>query len=98
MDSNPLSEAQKQALDDDLKVAGAFESIAQTEGFNYIKAYYQEKLAQFMNRTMNETDKSISEFEGARQELIGLKNLLTYIDGKLMVLENFRKAQSEQSR
>ena len=86
-----LSEDQKLALDDQLKRAGAFEELIRTKGWEYIKAYFTNKVQSFANSLLLQPQEPIEKFEAERQELAGLRKLIGYIDSDLQVLKDFRK-------
>lgn len=98
MDKQELTEEQEESYRDMLKQGSAFEAMMMGEGGTQIKAYYQARLTLFINDVFNQEDKPLSEFEGARRELLGLKRLLGTIENSIKVLHDERnKAKGSTS-
>lgn len=87
MDSN--NQAQ-QAKNQTLEQGVAFEDLIRTKGWEFVKSYYQLKVQSFATQILV-SEKPISEFEAERHQLVGLRNLLGYIDTSIKLLENERK-------
>lgn len=85
---------QQQDLEETLLRGGAFEEMVRTEGWNYILAYYQNQLRVFTNEMMNHPEKPISEFEGDRQKIIGLKGMIAQVTNTLDSVERYRSEQN----
>jgi len=86
-----LSEEQKQALSESLTRGSAFEEMVRSQGWGFIKAYYQAKIQRFATSLLLEENKPISDFEAERRELIGLRKLIGLIDNDIKALENDRQ-------
>jgi hypothetical protein len=79
---------QKEALEESLSRGQAFEELIRTKGWEYIKAYYQAKIQNFATSLLIKGDKKIEEFEGERQELIGLRKIFGFVDNDLKTLKD----------
>ena len=66
----------------------AFEETVRTKGWEYIKAYYLNKVQQFANSLLMEDKKEVVEFEAERRELIGLRKLIGFIENDIKVLRD----------
>jgi len=95
MDSQ-LSNQQQQYLDETLKRAGAFEELVRTKGWEYVKSFYQNRVQALANGLLL-SDEPITKFEAERQELMGIRKLLSYIDSDLTILADFRKKNEAKS-
>jgi hypothetical protein len=91
-----LTEEQRQALDDQLKRATAFEEMIRTKGWEYLKAYYQAEV-QGLATGLLVSEHPIVEFENKRREIIGIRKLMSLVDSDLNMLANFRKKQHGQT-
>lgn len=89
-----LSEQQKQALDDSLQRADAFEGMIKSKGWEYVKAYYANKLQAFTNGLFT-TDKEITLFDAERKKIAGLRELIGFIESDLDALRRYREQQSK---
>jgi hypothetical protein len=90
-------EAQRLSLEDSLKRGLAFEALIRSEGWEYIKAWYQNKIQHFATSLLTSDSKGIAEFENERRELIGLRRLMGLIDNDLKVLhDNEEKEKNEK--
>jgi hypothetical protein len=79
MEEQTLSKEQELSKNESLVRAEAFYEIARTQGFLYMKSYYENKLRSFVNELINKEEKSIEDFESERREVIGLKkNVCNY--------------------
>lgn len=96
MDKTQLSEAQKAYQDEQLKRGAAFEELIRTKGWEYVKAFYQNKMQALANNLMLSAD-PITKFEGERQELVGIRKLLAFIDSDIKALEEFRKKDDNRN-
>jgi hypothetical protein len=85
---NQTSQAQQEALEESLAQGQAFEELIRTTGWEYIKKYYQTKIQQFATSLLIEGNKSIVEFENARRELIGIRNLMGMVESALQILHD----------
>ena len=88
MDSQELSKEAKQALNESKARGEAFDGMIRSKGWEFVKAYYQNKVQSLANGLLIQDSKPISDFENERRELIGLRKLLGMIDGDI---ENLKK-------
>lgn len=93
MDNNKqeLTKEQEESRKESVERAQAFEGLMMHPGFKYQKAYYENRLKAFVNDLFNKVDKPISDFEGERRELIGLKKLFSEITFEVDQARNERK-------
>jgi len=89
MDNNPA----QQSKNDSLVRGEAFRSLIRSEGWKFIKAYFENKV-QAMATALLVEDKPIAEYEGLRHELIGLRKLIGFIDNDIKTLEDEAKKDS----
>lgn len=68
----------------------AFDEMIRSQGWEYAKAWYQEQMKDFINSLMA-GDRPIAEFETSRQQLIGFKSFLSYIDDAINALKTERE-------
>jgi hypothetical protein len=87
-----MDKTRQQAFDELLKRATAFEEMARTEGWEYVKAYYQNLIKAFINDLLTK-DEPVASYENHRQELKGLAKLFGLIDSDLQQLEKYRNEQ-----
>jgi hypothetical protein len=101
MEEDNQSKAQKEALEGSLSRGQAFEELTRTKGWEYIKSWYQAKVQYFATSLLIES-KPIAEFEAERRELMGIRNLLGFIENDIKTLrdkiENDKKAKSVTSK
>jgi hypothetical protein len=88
VEESDLSQEQKQALQEAFQRGSAYQELVRTKGWEFVKKYYQIKVQQFASGLLVQESKPISEFEGVRRELIGLRKLLGSIDGDIKTLED----------
>lgn len=93
MENNELSEAQQLDYQERMTRGVAFEEIANSKGFEYIKAYYQNSLANFVNDVFNSESTPLEKFEDKRHEILGLKKLIAKINGDMDFLKNERSKE-----
>lgn len=79
------------AENDALELAGAYEEMVNTVGWANIKSYYQTQLSAFLNSVILNDKKPIAEFEGARNELIGMRKMIGHVSSSLDFLKEYRK-------
>lgn len=90
-------EAKRQeALDEAFQRAGAFEEMVNTNGFKYIKANYVNQIQLFINDMLSQEDKPITDFEGKRRELMGLRKVFGQIDSDLTFLADERNKRKSE--
>lgn len=91
MDKQALTEPMQKQLKETLGRALEFDQIVRMPGWKRIEAYYQNKIQQLTNDIIL-SDKPLSEFEGDRAEIKGIRGLLNSIQNDIKELENERKA------
>lgn len=91
MEQSELTKEQLKAKEEMLERAAAFQLLTTSPGFAYLKAYYENKIKAFVNDLFNQEGKSITDFEGDRREIIGMKKMFGEIDWALLELEKERK-------
>lgn len=74
---------------------GAFEELIRTKGWEYIKAYYLTKVQDFTTKILTGGDIDINQFEGERQQLIGINKLLLEVT---TVLDNGKRRKEQDKR
>jgi len=74
--------------------AGAYEQLVLSNGFKQLKAYIQQKIAAFTNKAIIEGFPTMEEYQAARGEVNGLRNLLAEVEWTLKQLEQYRKEQN----
>ncbi len=94
-DEQKLSKEQQDEYNEHMMRGVAFEEIANSKGFEYIKAYYQSQLKNFVNDVFNKESESLEKFEGQRKEILGLKKLITRIDSDIQFLQDERAKTSK---
>lgn len=82
---------QKQSLNEELERASAFEELIRTKGWEFILAYFQNRLQRFTTDILNQEDKDLSEFEGERRELMALRKLFGTVNSSIETLKNERE-------
>ena len=80
----------EQSKQDALKRGVAFQSLIRSDGWKFIKLYFENRVQAFATHLLVE-DKPISEYEGERQELKGIRKLLGIIDTDIKTLEDEHK-------
>lgn len=90
MEQQELTDEQKQFQDDQLKKGVASEEMINTPGWGYVKGFYEEQLKAFVNRIFTE-GKPLTEYEGQRSELLGIKKLINDVDWSIKQVQQFRK-------
>lgn len=84
--NNQIEQARRETLEQ----AVAFEELVRTKGWDFVKAYYQTKVQGLATMILT-SDKPMEEFESERQQVIGLRNLIGFIDDALNFLNDERK-------
>ena len=88
MDKQELSKEAKQSLNESKARGEAFDMMIRSKGWEYVQAYYQNRIQSLANGLLMQADKPIADFENERRELIGLRKLLGTIDNDI---ENLKK-------
>lgn len=91
-------EEQRLALEESLKRAVAFESMIKSEGWEYVKRWYQNKIQHFASALLIQDKKEFSEFESERRELIGIRKLMGIIDNDLKTLHDQEKMNEKDTK
>lgn len=89
MDSQ-LSKEQQQDYEERMQMAGAFEEMIHTRGWEYLSAYYQNQIRSFTNSVLVE-NKPIEDFRDKRSEIVGLRKVFSHVQGTLDFLAQERK-------
>jgi hypothetical protein len=89
-------EAQRLSLEDSLKRGSAFEQLIRSEGWEYVKAWYQNKIQRFATSLLIEDTKNVEEFEHERRELIGLRKLMGLIENDLKILHDSQEKEKNE--
>ncbi len=95
MEKQILSKEQEEALEESLARGQGFEELIRTNGWQYIKAWYQAKIQLFASAVLLEGTKLISEFENERRELIGIRKLIGLIDNDI---KTFHDSQEKNEK
>lgn len=93
-----LSPEQREALNEEMERAIAFEEMVMTKGWKYITAYFQNKVQTIASQLLVNPDEPIANLERDRQQLVGIKELLGQIDSSLEFLSMEREKQREQEK
>lgn len=91
MDNPQLSDAQLEALGEVLERGEAFEEMMNSKGWMIVKAYYQSKIQAYTTMQLTRDEPTTSDMERVRFELIGIRKLLSYIDGSVKTLHDHRE-------
>lgn len=86
-----LTKEQQEEINEYIKKGVAFEGMVSSDGWQYIKAYYELKLKQFVSMVFSKDQEPLQSFEKERSELIGLKKLMTEIDFAIKKLNDERE-------
>jgi len=86
MDNNQV----KQSKNDSLIRGESFYQLVKSDGWKYIKLYFENKVKSFTTSMIIE-DKSIIEYEAERNEIKGIRNLFGFIDNDIKILEDENK-------
>lgn len=87
---NKLTSEQQSYKTNQLVIGSEYEQMIRTQGWEYAMTWYQTTLADFMNQIMGQDTRSISDFESARQQLIGFKKFMAHIDSAVSLLKDER--------
>jgi hypothetical protein len=82
-----LSEEQKQGVIEACKRGLLFERLTHEEGWEYIQAFYQNKIQAFTNGLLL-TDEPIEKFEAERNEIKGIRKLFGSIQDDIDTLHH----------
>lgn len=85
-----LNKQQEDALFETMSQGVAFEEMVRSKGWEYIKAYYQVQVQAFATGLLV-SEEPIERFENKRQELIGLRKLLSVVDSAIETLVKHRE-------
>lgn len=94
MDKPELTREQLESQDDQLRRAGAFEEMVRTKGWEYLQAYFQNRVQALATEILL-SDQPITDFESERRELMGIKKMLGQVSSDLEALEQFRTTTRE---
>lgn len=84
-----LEEARRESLER----AGALEQMTTTKGWEYVKAFIQNKIQTFANESIIKGYETLEEFNFHRGEVNGLRELIGEIDHSLQELHEYRKSK-----
>lgn len=87
------SEEQEQQYEEALKKASAIEVMSKTDGWKYIVSFYEDQIRNFANRILSQKDTPISDFEGARNQIIGMKMIVQLVSDDLKLIKDERERQ-----
>jgi hypothetical protein len=85
----------QQEFDKALETAGALEQMVNTNGFEFVKNYYKNRLQGFTNEVLT-SDRPWAEFEAERNRLSGINQLLGEIKSHIDLLEKERERQRSE--
>lgn len=74
-----MNELENELLDK----SSMFEELVHTRGWELIKAYYANKVQDLATKMLTGEDIEIEKFESERQQLIGIKKLMTEVTSTL---------------
>jgi hypothetical protein len=86
-----LSQEQKEAYQQALIRGSAFEELIRTQGWEYVKKYYEARVQQFANNMLLQDRVSIAQFEAERWEIIGIRKLFNMIENDIKAVEMDRE-------
>lgn len=92
-----LTKEQQASQEELYKQHGAFEEMVRTKGWGYIQTYYQSLISQFVTRVLTE-NKPITEYQSMRDELVGLKKALGYVNSIIERVESEKKNTESTSK
>lgn len=72
----------------------AFNQMVRSDGWKFVKKYFETKLQTLATRLLIE-DKKIEDYEAERQKLIGLRELFGFIDNDIKILDDESKKPTE---
>jgi hypothetical protein len=96
MDNNQ-AEIQQKELEETLSRGQAFEELIRTKGWEYVKAWYQNKVQYLASALLLEDERPTIEFESVRRELIGVRKLLGFIENDIKALHDDIDAQKNKN-
>lgn len=85
-----MDNLKEQSKNDSLARGEAFRQMVRSEGWKFIKKYFEAKIQALATSILIE-DKPIAEFENERRELMGVRKLFGFVDNDIKVLENENK-------
>lgn len=91
---NKLSDQQQAYKTKQLMIGTEYETMVKTQGWEYATTWYQTMLADFINQIMGQDERPISDFESARQQLIGFKKFMAHVDGAITLLKDERAKEN----
>lgn len=81
-----LTAQQQSSLDESLQRGEAFLKLTLSPEWNYIKAYYENKIKALVNGLIV-TDAEIEKFESERQQIKGLRKLFSMMETDIQALK-----------
>lgn len=94
MEAQELSSEQKSYLDQSLEHGIAFEQMVRSKGWEFVLQYITAKV-QGLTSEMLTSDAPIETFEANRLKVAGMRELLTFVESQIKVLEDSRANAKE---
>jgi len=94
MEAQDLSSEQKTYLNQSLEHGVAFEEMVRSKGWSYVLDYITARV-QGLTSEMLTSDAPIETFEGSRLKVAGMRELLTFVESQIKILEDNRNKPEE---
>jgi len=95
MEAQELSSEQKSYLDQSLEHGVAFEEMIRSKGWEFVLQYITSRV-QGLTSEMLTSDAPIEQFESSRLKVAGMRELLTFVESQIKVLEDSRSNAKQQ--
>lgn len=89
------NEMREQALNDTMQRGVAFEELMTTKGWEFLKAYYENKVRVFGNKSVNGFD-NWDTYQVERGKVQGLREMFSEITSTLETLRKERELRSKE--
>lgn len=84
------SQSNDELLQHELEKGAAFEEMIRTKGWEFILAFYKNKIQSFTTNILTQESEDITKFEAERRELIALKKLIGNVSSSIETLKHER--------
>ena len=74
-----LTQEQEKTKNEQILIGESFQQLTHSKAWEYIEKYFQAQVQNLNNEIILSENKDISEFEGLRREVIGLRKFVLFV-------------------
>jgi protein involved in sex pheromone biosynthesis len=91
-----MDNQQEESKNQQLSRGVAFQSLVRSDGWKFVKLYFESKIKAFTTSILIDS-KPIQDYESERMKLVGLRELLGFIENDIKALEDANKKDTGTS-